>query len=159
MVDKTVVAAFLWYSPNPTWLANSDGRCVYANQALREISAISADQLGDSNWLELVTDEDRDMSLVDACEAISRPERPKELTIRTSFFDDNVCFEVQNNGGCITDLEHLLEAVFANESRGTVVALAVSRSIIEAQGGTLEATRLEGEATCVRIELPRLTSP
>jgi PAS domain S-box-containing protein len=62
MMDKTVVAAFLEYSPNPTWLADSDGRCVYANQALREISAISADQLGDLNWLELVTDEDRDMS-------------------------------------------------------------------------------------------------
>jgi len=62
MMDKTVVAAFLEYSPNPTWLADSDGRCVYANQALREISAISADQLGGLNWLELVTDEDRDMS-------------------------------------------------------------------------------------------------
>jgi len=97
--------------------------------------------------------------MVDACEAISRSERPKELTIRTSFFDDNVCLEVQDNGGCTADLEHLLEAAFADESRGTVVALAVSRSIIEAQGGTLEATRLEGGATCVRIELPRFTSP
>jgi len=62
MMDTTVLAAFLEYSPNPTWLADSDGRCVYANQALREISAISADQLGDLNWLELVTDEDRDIS-------------------------------------------------------------------------------------------------
>ena len=97
--------------------------------------------------------------LVDACEAISRSERPKELIIRTSSFDDNVWLEVQDNGGCIADLEHLLEAVFENESRGTVVALAVSRSIIEAQGGTLEATRLEGGVTCIRIELPRFTSP
>src|SRR5258708_20443227 len=62
MIDKTAVGAFLEYSPNPTWLADSDGRCVYANQALRDISAISTDQLGDLNWLELVTDEDRDMS-------------------------------------------------------------------------------------------------
>ena len=61
-MDKTVVAAFLEYSPNPTWLADSDGRCVYANQALREISAINANQLGDLNWLELITDENRDMS-------------------------------------------------------------------------------------------------
>ena len=96
--------------------------------------------------------------MIDACDAISRSERPKELTIRTSLFDGNVCLEVQDDGGCITDLEHLLEAVSADEYRGTVVALAVSRSIIEAQGGTLEATRLEGGATCVRIELPRLTS-
>src|SRR5271170_2690081 len=62
MMDMTVVAAFLEYSPNPIWLADSDGRCVYANRALREISAISADQLGCLNWLELVTGEDRDMS-------------------------------------------------------------------------------------------------
>jgi C4-dicarboxylate-specific signal transduction histidine kinase len=97
--------------------------------------------------------------MVDACEAISRSERPKELTIRTSCFDDKVYLEVQDNGGCIADLENLLDAVFADEPRGTVVALAVSRSIIEAQGGTLKATRLEGGAMCVRIELPRFTSP
>jgi len=97
--------------------------------------------------------------MVDACEAIYRSERPKELTIRTSLLDDKVCLEVQDNGGCIADSEHLLNGVFANVSRETVVALAVSRSIIEAQGGTLEATRREGGAMCVRIELPRFTSP
>jgi signal transduction histidine kinase len=56
-------------------------------------------------------------------------------------------------------VEHLLEAVIAEESRGTVLALAISRSIIAAQGGTLEAIRREGEVTCVRIELPRVNSP
>jgi PAS domain S-box-containing protein len=93
--------------------------------------------------------------LVETCEAISRCERPKELTIKTSVFNDNVYLEVQANGVCIADLEYLLEAIFADESRGTVVALAVSRSIVEAQGGTLEVVRLEEGATCVRIELPR----
>ena len=62
MIDKTIVAAFLEYSPNPTWLADSDGRCVYANQALREISAISVDEIGDISWLELIVDEDRNKS-------------------------------------------------------------------------------------------------
>ena len=61
-MDTTVLAAFLEYSPNPTWLADSDGRCVYANQELREITALSAAQLGDLNWLELVAEEDRQMS-------------------------------------------------------------------------------------------------
>jgi signal transduction histidine kinase len=56
-------------------------------------------------------------------------------------------------------VEGLLEAVVADESRGTVVALAISRSIIAAQGGTLEAIRREGGVTCVRIELPRFHSP
>jgi PAS domain-containing protein len=96
---------------------------------------------------------------VDASEAISRSGREKELTIRTNFFGERVCLEVQDNGGCITDLEYLLEAVVADGSHGTVIALAVSRSIIEAQGGKLEAMRLEGGATCIRIELPRFISP
>src|ERR1700722_17146547 len=62
MMDTTVLAALLEYSPNPTWLADSDGRCVYANQEFREITALNAAQLGDLNWLELVAEEDRQMS-------------------------------------------------------------------------------------------------
>jgi PAS domain S-box-containing protein len=97
--------------------------------------------------------------LVDAYEAMSRYEEPKKLTLRTDFTDDHVSLEVENNGGCVTNVEHLLEAVVADESRGTVVALAISRSIIAAQGGTLKAIRREGGVTCVRIELPRFISP
>jgi PAS domain S-box-containing protein len=97
--------------------------------------------------------------MVDASEAIFRSGREKELTIRTNFFGERVCLEVHDKGGCITDLEYLLEAVVADGSHGTVVALAVSRSIIEAQGGKLEAMRLDGGATCIRIELPRFISP
>jgi PAS domain S-box-containing protein len=62
MINTTVLAAFLECSPNPTWLAKSDGRCIYANQKLREITALSVAQLGDLNWLELVAEEDRHMS-------------------------------------------------------------------------------------------------
>jgi PAS domain S-box-containing protein len=95
--------------------------------------------------------------VVDVCEAISRSGKEKELTIRTSFFGERVYFEVQDNGGCVTDLEDLLETVVADGSR-TVVALAISRSIIGAQEGRLEAIRLEGGATCIRIELPLFIS-
>ena len=61
-MDTTVVATFLEYSPNPTWLADSDGRCVYANQALADITARTVAQLGELNWLALVAAEDRDLS-------------------------------------------------------------------------------------------------
>jgi PAS domain S-box-containing protein len=61
-MDTTVLAALLEHSPNPTWLTDSDGRCVYANQELREITALSAAKFGDLNWLELVAEEDRQMS-------------------------------------------------------------------------------------------------
>jgi PAS domain S-box-containing protein len=95
--------------------------------------------------------------LVDAYEAMSRSKEPKKLTLRTDFTDDHVSLEVEINGGCVTTVEHLLEAVVADEPRGTVLALAISRSIIAAQGGTLEAIRREGGGTCVRIELPRFS--
>ena len=97
--------------------------------------------------------------LVDASESMSRSEEPKKLTLRTNFTDDRVSLEVENNVGCITSVEQLLEAVLADESRGTVVALAISRFIIAAQGGTLDAIRREGGTTCVRIELRRFRSP
>jgi C4-dicarboxylate-specific signal transduction histidine kinase len=96
--------------------------------------------------------------LMDAYEAISRSKEPKKLTLRTDFTDDHVSLEVEINGGCITTVEHLLEAVVADESRGTVLALSISRFIVAAQGGTLESTRRNGEVTCVRIELPRFNS-
>jgi PAS domain-containing protein len=62
MMDTTILAALFEYSPNPTWLADSDGRCVYANQELRKITGVSAAQLGDLNWLELVPEEDRQIT-------------------------------------------------------------------------------------------------
>jgi PAS domain S-box-containing protein len=97
--------------------------------------------------------------LGDACEAMYRFEEPKKLTLRTGFTDDRVSLEVENSGGCVASVEHMLDTVIADESRGTVVALAISRSIVAAQGGTLEAIRREGGVTCVRIELPRFSSP
>jgi PAS domain S-box-containing protein len=95
--------------------------------------------------------------LVDACEAMSRSEEQKKLTLRTDFTDDHVSLEVENSGGCVASVEHVLDTVLADESRGTVVALAISRSIIAAQGGTLKAIRREGGVTCVCIELPRFS--
>jgi PAS domain S-box-containing protein len=97
--------------------------------------------------------------VVEACEAMYRFEEPKKLWLRTDFTDDHVSLEVENSGGCVTSVNHMLEAVVSDESRGTVVALAISRSIIVGQGGTLEAIRREGGVTCVRIELPRFDSP
>jgi signal transduction histidine kinase len=90
---------------------------------------------------------------------MSRCEEPKKLTVRTDFTDDHVSLEVENNGSRVASGEHLPEAVVADELRGTAVTLAISRSTIEAQGGTLEAIQRKGGVTCVRIELPRFHSP
>jgi|HubBroStandDraft_6_1064221.scaffolds.fasta_scaffold1083285_1 hypothetical protein len=41
---------------------------------------------------------------------------------RTDFTSDHISLEVENNDGCVTSVKHLLEAVIADESQGTVVA-------------------------------------
>ena len=95
----------------------------------------------------------------DAREATSLSGGSKELTVTTRVLDDTVCLEIQDNCGCIPDLEHMLNAACVDKSRGTVIPLAVSRSIVEAQGGTLGANCMEGGATRVRIALPRFNAP
>jgi hypothetical protein len=107
-----------------------------------------------------IDDKKRADEVLDAArERIGRATQSAALALRTDFTDDHVSVEVENNVDCTTSAEQTLEATAANESRETVVALAISRSIIVAQGGTLEAIRREGGVICVRIELPRFSSP
>ena len=97
--------------------------------------------------------------LMDACEGMSHSDKRKCLRLRTNFTNDHVTLEVENGGDLVTSERPQLKAVGTDESLGTVVTLTISRSIIAAQGGTLEAIRREGGTTCIRIELPRLNSP
>lgn len=94
--------------------------------------------------------------IVDACDAMSHSPNSKQLTVRSSFDEERVCLEVENNGSSIANLQHVFDAFLANEADSPFVALAISRSIVEAQGGTLEAESREGGGTRVRIALPRL---
>jgi PAS domain S-box-containing protein len=93
--------------------------------------------------------------ILDPSGIICRPAKERELTIRTSSFDKNACVEIQDDDDCVTDFDDLLEAVVADGARGKVMALAISRSIIEAQGGKLNAVRLDERTAFIRIELPR----
>jgi PAS domain S-box-containing protein len=97
--------------------------------------------------------------IADACEAMSGSGDPKKLTLRTDFTDNHVSLEVENNSGRVTSVEQPLEAFVADESRETAVTLAIGRSMVAAQGGTLKAIRRRGSVTCIRIELPRYNSP
>ena len=97
--------------------------------------------------------------LVDACEGMSQSDKRRSLKLKTDFTDDHVTLEVENGSSCVTSAVPPLEIVVADESLGTAVTLTISRSIIAAQGGTLEAIRREGGATYIRIELPRFNPP
>jgi PAS domain S-box len=59
MTDSTDIRAFVQGSPHPSWLSDSDGRCIYANPALERLTGADARQLEGSHWLDLLVGEDR----------------------------------------------------------------------------------------------------
>jgi C4-dicarboxylate-specific signal transduction histidine kinase len=96
--------------------------------------------------------------LVDATDAIYRFEEPKKLTLRTDFTNDHVSLEVETAVvvSQVWSISSTQSSRMYHEEQSW--PLAISRSIITAKGGTLEATRREGGVTNVRIELPRFNS-
>ncbi len=59
MTDTTDIGTFVQGSPHPSWLADSDGRCIYANPALERLTGVGVDQLEGTYWLDLLIDEDK----------------------------------------------------------------------------------------------------
>ena len=59
MVDIAKIDTFIRRSPNPTWLATRQGRCVYANPALQRLTGLNLDQLSQADWSDFLLEEDR----------------------------------------------------------------------------------------------------
>jgi PAS domain S-box-containing protein len=59
MADITKIDAFVQSSPNPAWLATSQGECLYANPALEHLTGLRSDQINQVDWRSFVLDEDR----------------------------------------------------------------------------------------------------
>ncbi len=59
MVEITKIDTFIRCSPNPTWLATSQGRCVYANPALQRLTGLNLDQISQADWSDFLLEDDR----------------------------------------------------------------------------------------------------
>src|SRR3954447_22277570 len=59
MVDITKIDRFIESSPNPAWLATSQGHCIYVNPALERLTGLSSDQTNQSAWSNFLLEEDR----------------------------------------------------------------------------------------------------
>lgn len=90
-----------------------------------------------------------------ACEALSQCSGSKEVTVRTLCDHRSVSVEIEDNGLGIASPERIFEAFFTSKQEGIGVGLAISRSIAEAHGGTLEATNRDHGGACFRLTLPR----
>ncbi len=81
------------------------------------------------------------------------------ITFRATTTSDEVVLQVHDNGPGISDSdrERIFEAFFTTKPDGMGMGLAISRSIIDAHGGTLDLTSTQGGA-CFTVALP-VSSP
>ncbi|MEM5447412.1 MULTISPECIES: ATP-binding protein [Paraburkholderia] len=50
---------------------------------------------------------------------------------------------------------HLFDSLATTKDAGMGMGLSICKSIVEAHGGQIEATSLEGKGACFRFSLPR----
>src|SRR2546427_3352652 len=84
-------------------------------------------------------------------------DRPRELFIRSRQHEsDKVHVAVQDSGIGIDrqNLEKIFDAFYTTKPQGMGMGLAISRTIIEAHGGTLWATQNEDKGATIQFTLP-----
>jgi signal transduction histidine kinase len=88
----------------------------------------------------------------------SMTDRPRRLVIRSHQpAADQVCVAVQDSGVGIdpANVDRLFHAFFTTKPNGMGMGLSISRSIIEAHGGRLWASRNVGPGATFQFTLPR----
>ena len=86
-------------------------------------------------------------------------DRRRELTIRSGRQGDaEVRIEIEDTGAGIDakNMDHLFGAFFTTKSDGMGMGLSISRSIIEAHGGRIWATRNPAGGATFQFTLPAL---
>jgi signal transduction histidine kinase len=96
--------------------------------------------------------------LVNAAEAITLAGNGlREIGIETSRPDAaHVAIAIRDRGIGVkeSDLERIFEHFVSSKPQGLGMGLAISRSIVEAHGGRIWATRNDGRGTTLHVELP-----
>ena len=112
--------------------------------------------LGDRVQLQQVTI-NLVMNGIEAMESVL--DRPRELVIRSGQDETHrVLLSVTDYGVGISvdDADRLFKAFFTTKSSGMGMGLSICRSIVEAHGGRLSATRNEGSGATFQFALPSL---
>jgi PAS domain S-box-containing protein len=97
-----------------------------------------------------------------AIQAMSTQRREKRLLyVSTIAGADEAVIAVRDAGAAIDDecLEKMFEPFFTTKSDGLGMGLSISRSLIQAHGGRMWASRNEGPGLTVSVSLPRAPRP
>ena len=86
--------------------------------------------------------------------------RPRALGISSSQRNGQVTVAVEDSGSGLspTELSHIFTPFFTTKPEGMGVGLSISRSIVEAHGGSLKLTRNSENGATFEFELPVLSS-
>jgi signal transduction histidine kinase len=115
--------------------------------------AASAHVLGDAVQLRQVLIN----LLINAAEAISAAsDTVGEIHIESRLAAGHVSIAVRDNGVGVgePDLEKIFEHFVSSKPHGLGMGLAISRSIVDAHGGLIWATRNDGRGLTLHVELP-----
>jgi two-component system, LuxR family, sensor kinase FixL len=84
--------------------------------------------------------------------------RPLLLRVSTAMHGGSAVVAVEDSGTGFdaTAAERMFEPFFTTKRQGTGVGLSICRSIIEAHGGVLWATRAESQGSVFQFTLPLL---
>jgi two-component system sensor kinase FixL len=85
-------------------------------------------------------------------------DRARELTIRSKHEDGQVLIEVQDAGVGIDpeSADRLFNAFFTTKPDGMGMGLSICRSIVEAHGGRIRASRNAGTGATFQFTLPAI---
>jgi signal transduction histidine kinase len=95
--------------------------------------------------------------LSNAIDAVAGSDRPaREVAVLASRCGDGVSVEVRDSGAGMDreTLARIFQPFFTTKPKGMGLGLSISRTIVEAHGGTLSAHSAPGAGSTFRIELP-----
>jgi len=97
--------------------------------------------------------------ILNACESLVRTELEHRIvTLKTEQSGPFVDIEVVDNGPGFgnRDFDQVFDTFYSTKTRGMGMGLAISRTLVEAHGGTLTASNAEDGGAVLHIALPRL---
>jgi C4-dicarboxylate-specific signal transduction histidine kinase len=141
-------------------LALADGQAFRNNVAVViELAPDLPVVLGDSIQLQQVILN----LLMNAIEAMTGvTDRPRKLMVRSQIQDNGlICVSVQDSGIGLSPevMGRLFEPFFTTRSKGIGMGLPISRSIIEAHGGSLWAESASSQGSIFQFTLPDASGP